>query len=317
MKFLLALAAMVCCLLTGWAAEAVRMVGHLHLAGEGKTFPEGTKVSVFHEASKAHGEALVDAAGNFVVEGLAAGEKIRLTMPVDYEITAVSAPFAFDAKEIARNPMNPYVAGPASPEITVDLIWKDQQTKWAEMRRGIARMVSKGFFKAAKLSPEQQELFITVRLESEDRVMKEVRTHPGSPLRPGAFMADLCVALQKSFGDAMARQYREYQEDQLGWLFIQGSTALQANEWLTGEEQTRLVRAWGPILSTSMDRALDKKFETSSREEKLAFYDELLAAYTSSAQGILDEARLAKLQERLAEMRKQGVAELDKEKAGK
>lgn len=316
MKFLLSLAVAVLFTQAAWA-EVASMVGRLRLAGEGKTFPEGTTVNIFREESKTHFSVPVDAAGNFVVEGLEAGEKLRLTVPVDYEITAVSAPFVLDAKEIARNPMNPHVTGLASPEITVDLIWKDRQTKWAEMRRGLARTISEGFFKAAKLTPEQQELFITVRLESETRVLQEVKAHPGSTLLPGALMADFSAALQKNFGEAMARQYREYQQDQLGWGLMQGSTALQANEWLTGEEQAKLVRVWGPILFASMDRTFDKKFEAASREEKLAFFDELRAAYISAARGILDDVKLAKLQERLAEMRKLGIAELDEQKATK
>ena len=94
---------------------------------------------------------------------------------------------------------------------------------------------------------------------------------------------------------------------------------LDANDWLTAEEQGKLAHAWGPILFELLDRAMDPEFQKSiaTREAKLACSDKLNDAYLEAAKGLLSPAQFTKLQERFAEMRKLGLAELDKEKAEK
>lgn len=194
---------------------------------------------------------------------------------------------------------------------------EDAKAKFYAIRRQAVMQLDGDFFKAAKFTPEQEEKFIAVRIEAEDRVLAQVHESQGTvPFMPSILARELDTAFAKAFSQDLARQYREFVNTRLGREFVQGSDELQADDWLTPEEQEKLAQAWGPIVCEAMDRSYDKKFETAPKNEKMAYYDRMMKECAAAAAGILSPAKQAKLKKCFQAMREKTLAELDKPKTG-
>lgn len=206
-------------------------------------------------------------------------------------------------------PANPSPAQDSpSANATPDAEREKAVAEFHRIRRDTIREIDGGFFKQSHFTPEQEELFIKVRLAAEDRFRTRLEQTKGASLHVEKMWEDMYGGLSKAFGSKLGDQYREYHETQQGREVILLNPDLKAKEWLTDDEIEQLARAWGPTCSQMLSFAMSPEYKVTTPAQKLAAWDNYVAEYLRTAKPILPASKFLKLHEYYTTARPKALA---------
>lgn len=188
---------------------------------------------------------------------------------------------------------------------------KVAEARFLKLRTEAVTKWNKKFFVEEKLTPEQIQLFVTTRLDAEDRMMSRLRKTPGAILLPSLMAAEMDAAFAKAFDPEIAKRYREWANTEDVWTFLIDDPILKARDWLTADELVNLAKAWAPTMAGSMNEGYKPTFAKATKSEPLALYDRTMMSYVVAAKGCLNPAKFSKLKERFAEMRLAAISYME------
>jgi hypothetical protein len=283
--------------------KGVKIIGQLRMT-DGKAFPPGTRVHVGREVAWDWQLIDVKPDGSFEVSDLPIGEGIGIRTPQNHEIQKVSGGFQID-------PLNDAVKGKTSekmPMVAIDLVEKDERTKWKERQERLFEQSNEAFFKSEKLSPAQITTFVDLNFVALETARS--KTSAGKTAAPlwQAAGTEFLTMLRQKMGADVADAFVRFRQQELGREFITPAMP-DADKLLTSRENEALALALGEqIYHLYMEEAPTD--ESLSPEKQIARLTQITERLISAGEKVLPESKRKIFREAVKKMEDQEIQEI-------
>ena len=287
---------------------------------DGKSFPAKTRVHVGRGVAWDWQLADVSPDGRFELDGFPSGETIEVHVPdalPDLDVQSVT--HSFDMEHLV-----PRVMGRLESDLSglkIELITKDWKTRENESRRQIIRDRYADFIKANALSPEQEALFITAKIQ-EGQLWMNWRNVANPDLQVAKREAEAALekAVRPGLGDKVYQSYREFEHLQTGQGYVRAmkqSPKEAGADWINDTETQALIRSISDHVERHYEKNPISDWEKMSLDAQLQSKKGVVAALLAAGDEALPPEKRAPLRDWVESYRSKQEEEIRQGHTGK